>query len=332
MLLNVSSFAHRIYFHPFAFGTDNSSELSVQFGWYIYSYLELIYILVAVGASTLKCQMENVISSEPNWESSRFNLSAVNAAWQQKIHWHRMVEFMLFQRNSLEHKIHITQLSFGTTQHLSFTCQITSWACGLFNDICNWKCSHSQRCRQHGLRNDICVTQSLKCIIVMCNAACCHFWQIVKAIYIYIYIYMYKINDHGRRGPFLRQQKIVSSRMQTQWTACTRRSVNFALISNINEICYVAVGLIMMTSSIGHIFRINAPLYRGIPRSPVNSPHKGQWRGALLFSLIWVWTHSWVNNRDAGDLRRYRAHSDVRVIIQRLEHIELYHSRYLQQK
>ena len=28
------------------------------------------------------------------------------------------------------------------------------------------------------------------------------------------------------------------------------------------------------------------PFVRGIHRSPVNSPHKGQWRGALMFSLI----------------------------------------------
>ena len=31
------------------------------------------------------------------------------------------------------------------------------------------------------------------------------------------------------------------------------------------------------------------PFMRGIHRSPVNSPHKGQWRGALMFSLICVW-------------------------------------------
>ena len=48
-----------------------------------------------------------------------------------------------------------------------------------------------------------------------------------------------------------------------------------------------------------------------IHRSPVNSPHKGQWRGALMFSLICVWINSWINNRDAGDFRRYRAHYDV---------------------
>ena len=33
---------------------------------------------------------------------------------------------------------------------------------------------------------------------------------------------------------------------------------------------------------------------------PVNSPHRGQLRGALIFSLIW--TKGWVNNRDVGDL------------------------------
>ena len=57
------------------------------------------------------------------------------------------------------------------------------------------------------------------------------------------------------------------------------------------------------------------PFVRGIHRSPVNSTHKGQWRGALILSLICVWTNAWVNNRDAGDLRRYRAHYDVIVMM-----------------
>ena len=56
------------------------------------------------------------------------------------------------------------------------------------------------------------------------------------------------------------------------------------------------------------------PFLRGIHRWPVNSPHKGQWRGALMFSLICVWINAWVNNREAGDLRRYRAHYDVIVM------------------
>ena len=48
---------------------------------------------------------------------------------------------------------------------------------------------------------------------------------------------------------------------------------------------------------------------------PVNSPHKGQWRGALLFSLIYAWINDWVNNREAGDLRRQRDHYDVIVMM-----------------
>ena len=62
-------------------------------------------------------------------------------------------------------------------------------------------------------------------------------------------------------------------------------------------------------------FPRNWPFVRGVHRSPVNSPHKGQWRGALMFSLICVWINDWVNNREAGDLRRYRAHYDVIVMV-----------------
>ena len=40
----------------------------------------------------------------------------------------------------------------------------------------------------------------------------------------------------------------------------------------------------------------------GIHRWPVNSPHKGQWRGALMFTLICAWTNCWVNNPYDGDL------------------------------
>ena len=57
------------------------------------------------------------------------------------------------------------------------------------------------------------------------------------------------------------------------------------------------------------------PFVRGIRRSPVNSPHKGQWRGALMFSLTYVWINVWVNNREAGDLKRYHAHYDVTVMM-----------------
>ena len=52
-----------------------------------------------------------------------------------------------------------------------------------------------------------------------------------------------------------------------------------------------------------------------VVKSPVNSAHKGRWRGALMFSLICARIIDWVNNREAGDLRRQRAHYDVIVMI-----------------
>ena len=45
---------------------------------------------------------------------------------------------------------------------------------------------------------------------------------------------------------------------------------------------------------------------------------QSHWRRALIFSSICGWTNGWVNNRDAGDLRRRSAYYDVTVMNQRL--------------
>ena len=37
--------------------------------------------------------------------------------------------------------------------------------------------------------------------------------------------------------------------------------------------------------------------------------------GALMFSLIFAWINDWVNNREAGDLRRKHGHYDVIVMM-----------------
>ena len=62
-------------------------------------------------------------------------------------------------------------------------------------------------------------------------------------------------------------------------------------------------------------FLCYCPFVRGIHRSPVDSPHKGQWRGTFMFSLICIWTNDWTNNRDAGDLRHHCTQYDVTVMI-----------------
>ena len=50
------------------------------------------------------------------------------------------------------------------------------------------------------------------------------------------------------------------------------------------------------------------PFVRRIHRWPVNSLHKDQWRGAF-------WINGWVNNGEAGDLRRHCGHFDVTVML-----------------
>ena len=65
-------------------------------------------------------------------------------------------------------------------------------------------------------------------------------------------------------------------------------------------------------------FPRNWPFVREIHRSTVNFPHKGQWRGALMFSLMYALINDWVNNREAGDLRLQHGHYDVIVMIARI--------------
>ena len=61
-------------------------------------------------------------------------------------------------------------------------------------------------------------------------------------------------------------------------------------------------------------FSCHWPFVRGFHRSPVNSPHKGQWRRALMFSLICTWPNCLANNGDASDLRCHCAHYDATVM------------------
>ena len=74
--------------------------------------------------------------------------------------------------------------------------------------------------------------------------------------------------------------------------------------------CRFRIGLAGVTGAL-------LALYAG--NSPVTSefPSQSQRRGALMFSLICDLINDWVNNPDAGDLRRHRAHYDAAVMIRR---------------
>ena len=56
------------------------------------------------------------------------------------------------------------------------------------------------------------------------------------------------------------------------------------------------------------------PFVRGIHRSPVNSPNKGQWCGDLMFCSVCAWINGWENNGDTSDFRCHHSHYDKAVM------------------
>ena len=88
---------------------------------------------------------------------------------------------------------------------------------------------------------------------------------------------------------------------------CAPMAIQFGVV-------HTCINRPMMTSPNENISALLALCVRGIHRSPVDSPHKGHWHGALMFSLICAWTNGWANNWDSGDLWRHHAHYYVIVM------------------
>ena len=100
---------------------------------------------------------------------------------------------------------------------------------------------------------------------------------------------MYKIDRHR-----------TTTRSNHKWTVCVSKRMHYK--SNFHD------DVIKWKH-----FPRYLPFVRGIQWSPVNSPHKDWWRGALMFSLICAWIPG-VNKREAGDLGRHVALFDVIVM------------------
>ena len=84
-----------------------------------------------------------------------------------------------------------------------------------------------------------------------------------------------------------------------------------------NDIC----ATFMMTSSNGNIFRVTGHLYGEfagdlwIPRTKASNAE-------LWWVFICAWINGRVNNREAGDLRRHRAHYDATVMLLRVRTVQ----------
>ena len=112
------------------------------------------------------------------------------------------------------------------------------------------------------------------------------------------------------------------------WCLCIKTRCLYTIeMTPITDSCTMVLPVLFWTVDIAPIYEVpkrshddvvkwkHFPRYwpseKGIHWSLVNSPHQGQWREALMFSLICVWTNGWANHRNAGGLRRHRAHYDV---------------------
>ena len=141
-------------------------------------------------------------------------------------------------------------------------------------------------------------------------------------------LYLFLSNKHFQVSKFQSMEILQSCAKPSKcrMRVSARKLNGHPKYSPIRRVLRYLLCVIIMTARHGHLFCIHDdvikwkkiphywPFVRGIHRSPVTSPHKGQWRGALMFSLICVWINGWVNNHEAGDLRRYRAHYGVIVM------------------
>ena len=96
-------------------------------------------------------------------------------------------------------------------------------------------------------------------------------------------------------------------------TTC-QQFMKFGYVFDTDHDCHSKLLLVTWWRHQMQTFSALLALCAGNSPVPVNSPHKGQWCGALMFSLICARINDWLNNREAGDLRRHRGHYDVSVM------------------
>ena len=121
-------------------------------------------------------------------------------------------------------------------------------------------------------------------------------WLMIRIVWKYIFLALWKTIHLCRNLYMFRQQSCAKITVKRRTKSISRWRHQMETFSALLAIC---AG--------------NSPV-------PGEFPDKGQWRGALMFSLICVWINGWVNSREAGDLRRYHAHYDVIVMSQKWDY------------
>ena len=84
-------------------------------------------------------------------------------------------------------------------------------------------------------------------------------------------------------------------------------------MDHISGVSWLALSYWMMTSSNGNIFHVTGPWcgeFTGPGWIPLTKASDAE-----IWYLIYAWINGWVINREAGDLRRNRAHYDLTVMV-----------------
>ena len=121
------------------------------------------------------------------------------------------------------------------------------------------------------------------------------------------------LEDYGKTHhviPLWTDKIITTKQSTTKLKACLWEILYLCVLAVTDRIPFLLHDVIKLKH-----FPSYWPFVRGIHRWPVNSPHKGQWHGALMFSLICAWINGWVNNREAGDSKCHQPHYDVTVML-----------------
>ena len=114
---------------------------------------------------------------------------------------------------------------------------------------------------------------------------------------------------------FLIHRYSISAVVQTKASATSNGKLEWVMCAVMETGCDLSISVMFLLPWWRHQMETSSALLALCEGNwPVNSPHKGQWCRALLFSLICTWTNGWVNNRGAGDLGRHRAHYNVTVM------------------
>ena len=99
-----------------------------------------------------------------------------------------------------------------------------------------------------------------------------------------------KIDNESAIGPIRLGAEHATSHYLKQWWSCSRKHIHHSALMSERVYGHIPKSMHDDVIKWKHFLRY-WPSVRGIHRSPVDSPPKGQWRGALMFSLTCAWTN-----------------------------------------